>query len=267
MDRIDFAKFLESTGTEVQARIERVAHYKQPTGVGDAREDVLREYLREVLPERFSVDRGKIFDSRGRLSREFDVIIAERSYVVPMMALAGRRVVPVEAVYGVIEIKSYLNPDNYNNFINAVIELDEMRRFYHPMYKFLGVPQQEEGFDVQDSRIGGIWSGIITFDAPQGVTLSSYLQKFCEGLIFICIPNRELVLYSANPKGFVSAALQLNSLPYTIWLIMDLVTSNPRPRFLMPDFGRYRSAIVKELGEVQSTRQIYEENSQTDKIK
>lgn len=73
MDAIKFPEFLESAGKELQARIERAGFYKHPTGIGDAREDVIRDYLQAVLPPRFSVDRGKVFDSEGRLSREFDV--------------------------------------------------------------------------------------------------------------------------------------------------------------------------------------------------
>ena len=41
---------------------------EHPTGIVDAQEDAVRQYLQGVLPTRFSVDRGKIFDSEGRLS-------------------------------------------------------------------------------------------------------------------------------------------------------------------------------------------------------
>ena len=85
MDKIDFKTFWESTGEEFQARLERASYYKHPTGTGDAREDAVREYLKEILPPRFCVDRGKIFDSQGRLSKEFDVIISESIHVAPAM--------------------------------------------------------------------------------------------------------------------------------------------------------------------------------------
>lgn len=119
MDALDFPSFLEATGREFDARIQRAGFYQHPTGTGDAREDIVRQYLQDVLHRRFSIDRGKIFDSAGRLSREFDIIVAEAADVAPAMTLAGRRIVPVEAVCGVIEVKSGLDRDGYDSFIRA----------------------------------------------------------------------------------------------------------------------------------------------------
>ncbi|HWP91497.1 MAG TPA: DUF6602 domain-containing protein [Thermodesulfobacteriota bacterium] len=246
MDRINYTKFLEAVGAEFQARISKAKYYKHPTGVGDALEDIVREYLRQILPERFSVDRGKIFDSEGRLSREFDIIISERFDVVPMMALAGRRIIPVEAVYGVIEVKSRLDLNNYNSFIQAVEQLDEMRRFYKSVDNSL-VHSKEEGYSAQDNVPGKLWSGIITFNALQRKTLRALLQKFCEGLVFICIPHRELVLYWPNDTDFIHYPLKLKSLPLAVWLILELTTNNLRSRKLMPDFSRYRSNMLKKI--------------------
>src|SRR6266540_5186972 len=83
MDKLDFPSFLETMGCEFEARIQRARFYQHPTGIGDAREDTVRQYLQDVLPPRFSVDRGKIFDSEGNLSSEFDIIIAEARDVAP----------------------------------------------------------------------------------------------------------------------------------------------------------------------------------------
>ncbi len=235
-----------------------------PSGVGDDREDAVRDYLREVLPPRFSVDRGKIFDSQGNLSREFDVIISESFDVSPAMTLAGRRIVPIESVYGVIEIKSKLNKKHYNYFIDAIAELDEMRRFYKPIRKLNNQNLQQkvkDGFPPQDNHIGHIWSGIIAIDAPRGKTLSKYLTYTCEGLWFICIPGREVVYQLFNPPGFRGVPYGLLSLPLLLWVITDLVISNERPKNFQPDFSRYRSAINKSLGSIKGCWNLtFEEN-------
>jgi hypothetical protein len=62
--------------------------YPHYTGTGDEREDTVRQHLQNVLPRRFFGDRGKIFDSEGRLPREFDIIISEVGDVTPAMGLA-----------------------------------------------------------------------------------------------------------------------------------------------------------------------------------
>src|SRR5262249_37674728 len=197
-------------------------------------------------PPRFSVDRGKIFDSEGHLSREFDIIIAEARDVAPAMSLAGRRIVPVEAVYGVIEVKSDLNRDGYESFIHAVTELDQMRRYYKTLLPFQTVDSDvlEAGLPPQDNRVGQVWSGIIAFDAPQSKTLAEYLTLCCEGFWFICIPGREFAYQLITPPGWRGAPYGLKSFPLAIWLIMDLVSNNPRPSLFRPDFSRYRSRMV-----------------------
>lgn len=250
MDALDFPSFLESTGREFEARIQRAGFYQHPTGTGDAREDIVRQYLQDVLPRRFSIDRGKIFDSAGRLSREFDVIIAETHDVAPAMSLAGRRIVPVEAVCGVIEVKSGLSRDGYDAFIGAVTELDEMRRYYRPLHPLHGIHADAlaDGLSPQDSRAGSIWSGIIAFDAPHGRTLAEYFANRCDGFWFICVPDREFVSQSTNPPGCVGAPYGLKSLPLAVWLIMELVSKNTRSSILLPDFSRYRQRIVEAIG-------------------
>ena len=252
MDRLDFPTFLEAAGKEFQARIERAAFYQHPTGIGDAREDVVREYLQEVLTPRFAVDRGRIFDSEGHLSREFDVIISEAHDVAPVMSLAGRRIVPVEAVYGVLEVKSVLGGDGYDSFIKAVTDLDEMRRYYRALQPFPWITSDllKAGISVQDQTAGRIWSGIIAFDAPRGSTLADYFARRCDGFWFMCVPGREFVCLWMNPPGCVGAPYGLKSLPLAVWLIMDLVSNNTRPRLLLPDFSRYRSQIVHAIGDL-----------------
>jgi len=102
----------------------------------------------------------------------------------------------------------------------------------------------------QDNRVGQVWSGIIAFDAPQGETLTEYLTLCCEGFWFICVPGREFVYQRINPPGWRGAPFGLKSLPLAIWLIMDLVSNNPRPSLFRPDFSRYRSHMVNAIGDL-----------------
>jgi len=259
MDSLDFAALLEAAGREFDARIQRAGFYQHPSGVGDAREDVVREYLQDVLSRRFAVERGKIMDSDGRLSREFDVIISEANDVAPAMMLAGRRIVPIESVYGVIEVKSSLSAEGYDAFVTAVEDLKQMKRRYR---RLMPLPSDvaaiapspfaisEIEINSQDQTAGRIWSGVIAFDAPGGKTLAEYFAKRCDGFWFICVPGRELVTLWTKPPGCRGMPYKLKSLPLTVWLIMNLVTDNGRPRFLFPDFSKYRSHIVTALGDL-----------------
>lgn len=165
MDKLDFPPFLESTGRELEARIKRAHFYQHPTGTGDAREDIVRQY-----------------------------------------------------------------------------------RYYKPLLPFQTVDSAvlAAGFPPQDNRVGQVWSGIIAFDAPNGETLTKYIERCCEGFWFICVPDREFAYL--NPPGWRGAPYGLKSLPLLIWLIMDLVSNNPRPSLFRPDFSRYRSRMINAIG-------------------
>jgi len=253
MKEFDFPKHFETIGKEFQVRIEKLGNYKQPTGVGDARESVVRNYLKEVIPTRFLVERGKIFDSQGKLSNEFDVVISERSETMPIMQLHERQLFPIETVYGIIEVKSKLQKREYNKFINGVCELDLMKRFYSPVNKHYlqdgDNDKIEKGFNAQDNRAGQIWSAIVAFDAPQGKKLSAYLEKHCEGFIYICIPGREIVMKSYKTEGFMGIPYGIQSFPLMVWFIMELLTSNSRPRVWKPNYNQYLKNIVNALGD------------------
>jgi hypothetical protein len=261
VNKLDFPRFLESAGKEFEARIERAAFYQHPTGVGDAREDVVRQYLQDILPPRFSVDRGKIFDSEGSLSREFDVIVSEAHDIAPAMSLAGRRIVPIEAVYGVLEVKSVLSGDNFDGFVNAVGELNQMKRYYQPLHTLPGldVGALQAGFLPQDNTAGKLWSGIVAFDAPGGETHSDYFTRCCDGFWFICVPGRELAFSRTTTSGCIGAPYGLKSLPLAAWLIMELVNNNKRPRLFLPDFSRYRQRMFEAIGDLSGWKATFEE--------
>lgn len=84
---------------------EVVAHHGER---GRAREEVLRQYLVETVPEGFTVATGFIIDCHGSQSRQQDLIIVRRDYH-PKFQVGGAQFFPVEAVAAVVEVKSTLN--------------------------------------------------------------------------------------------------------------------------------------------------------------
>ena len=128
-----------------------------------------------------------------------------------------------------------------------------MRRFYEKTSRALVLPERVlEGVHPQDPVVGYLWSGIIAFDAPRGRNLGKYLQRNCEGFLFVCVPGRELVTARMDSPGFAGIPCGLKALPLLAWMIMELVNSSPRPIFLRPDYTRYRDQMVKALGNMEA---------------
>ena len=75
MGKVSLAELLKSSGSRMRVDLaERlVAH---PGELGTGREEIIRRFLRAYLPKRFEVSTGFAFDSKGDVSQQSDIIIA-----------------------------------------------------------------------------------------------------------------------------------------------------------------------------------------------
>lgn len=84
---------------------------KHPGLKGDSAESIVREFLRLYLPINLEISSGQIFDTNGNISNQLDIIISEKSST-PTLFLDKEhktRLLPVECVYSVIEVKARLD--------------------------------------------------------------------------------------------------------------------------------------------------------------
>jgi len=80
-------------------------------------EEIFRAFLREYLPKSLDISTGQIIDSSGGISRQLDVIISD-ALKTPIFYRSGElRVIPVECVYTVIEVKALLDTKEINNIL------------------------------------------------------------------------------------------------------------------------------------------------------
>lgn len=81
--------------------------------IGSHREAILRQFLEEIFPKRYSIDKGMVYGIVGQ-SREADIVIwDELNY--PKMKLFGSNIFFMESVKAVIEIKSNWNNDEFED--------------------------------------------------------------------------------------------------------------------------------------------------------
>ncbi len=74
---------------------------------GEAGEESFRQFLRKHLPDSLGVTKGQIIDSKGRQSRQLDVIVYNKLRT-PMLFTSDEgdhQLVPSEGVLAVIEVK------------------------------------------------------------------------------------------------------------------------------------------------------------------
>lgn len=99
-----------------------------PGELGTAREEVIREFFRKYLPKRFEVSTGFVFDAKGNISQQMDIIIYD-GFTCPKFDVAGgKSFFPAESVVGAGQVKSYLKSiksinEAFNN-LESVKNLD-----------------------------------------------------------------------------------------------------------------------------------------------
>ncbi|GEM_PF-1033810 len=75
---------------------------------GSERERALRKFFEARLPPAFGVTTGEMIDRADRRTGQLDLIIYDRTIAQPVLAGDAADLMPCEAVYAVIEVKSVL---------------------------------------------------------------------------------------------------------------------------------------------------------------
>lgn len=72
---------------------------------GEANEAYFIDFLRRYLPNRYTIEKAAVLDSRGAVSDSIDVVIFDRQYTPTLLDCDSHRYVPAESVYAVFECK------------------------------------------------------------------------------------------------------------------------------------------------------------------
>jgi len=130
-----FDDFAERMRADLQLARSTLSH---PGAKGTAFEESVRAFLRKHFPPAFEVSTGFVVDSTGAISRQIDVIVSDANRT-PVFYQAGElRVVPVEAVYAVIEVKARIDATSIADVwpnLESVKKL-EKRAFYGAMGEY-----------------------------------------------------------------------------------------------------------------------------------
>ena len=125
---VDVRKLLAAAAASLQVTFLQSDASKRPDHKGDPRESHVRQFLREKLPTKWGVTRGHIFNG-DTTSLEFDVLIYD-ALNCPSWTLDTtddpRRLVPLQAVIGMVEVKSTLDGKTLADAIDKVAQFDAL---------------------------------------------------------------------------------------------------------------------------------------------
>ena len=140
---------------------------------GENREEILREFLSTHLPKRYGVIKGEIITKDGAHSHAADIIIYD-TLDCPVLYKGKTAVLPIEGVYGIIEVKSRLSKAE---FLDASHKIESFKRL---VLRDLTVIRTREYVTVhRPSRPFGIILGY-EFDENSLDSLSSNWLEECQ---------------------------------------------------------------------------------------
>ena len=76
---------------------------------GEVNEQFFIDFLQAYLPNRYTVEKGIVLDSKGATSDSIDIVVFDRQYTPTLLDNDKHRYVPAEAVYAVFECKPTIN--------------------------------------------------------------------------------------------------------------------------------------------------------------
>ncbi|MET4236583.1 hypothetical protein ABIA85_009899 [Bradyrhizobium sp. LA6.10] len=237
-------RYLSSYSDELLAKSRRIDYLIRHTGtVGTYREDLLRNTIRQLLPTRYQANTGFIENS----PRQLDIIVWDASRFAPLFRDGEVVVVPLEAVRGVIEVKTTLD----TNALDAGLEIlhDVFRRDPSAVPIFKGIFAFHRGYDLNRSIAERI---SLFYNGKQEDGLDRTHGYFYEGITAVCVPIHNFVLESygmaikepeafprpllvelaSSSDGDMTTAAFLDKL--LCYLDVDRVAKTVRGRMFMP---------------------------------
>lgn len=102
---------IESMAQKLSIDYELTSHIDHMGVRGGSREDVLKYYIKQLLPERFAVGNGVVTDVNGTQSKQQDFFVYDAFNSPVFLHTESSSIIPVESVYATIEVKSTLKKE------------------------------------------------------------------------------------------------------------------------------------------------------------
>lgn len=82
---------------------------------GDYREDEIRNFISEILPNNLGVSSGIVVDVNGQQSHQLDIVIYDKNILPTFLKNQNLAFFPLDSVKYAIEVKSLINKDEMEN--------------------------------------------------------------------------------------------------------------------------------------------------------
>jgi hypothetical protein len=114
----------EMTSSLNQARL-AISH---SASKGTALEQIFIDFLRNYLPKFLEASTGFIVDANGNQSKQLDIIVFDANKAPIFFQKESIRVIPIECVYAVIEVKTHLNLRDLDGIFENMLSVRRLEK-------------------------------------------------------------------------------------------------------------------------------------------
>ncbi len=148
---------------------------------GPGVEDIVREEVSNLLPERYSVDAGVVNDRFGNTAGDCDMIIRNHqwfSVIKPGATSQSRRVhFPIEAIYACAEIKQTLGFREIDAAMHKLVTISRLNRPVNP-YGHITENQHLASLDRSGAVLNPLHTTVFATRLPDGLTFEDIARRF-----------------------------------------------------------------------------------------
>jgi len=131
--RIDLGEVFRRAQQEMAAQLCAARQIEHAPTAGAASEHRWRQLLAHYLPQRYHAAPAFVVDSRGRRSRQVDLVVFDSFYTPPLFPHELGLHVPAESVYAVFEIKTVLSRASIREAIAIAATVRDLHRTSVPV--------------------------------------------------------------------------------------------------------------------------------------
>lgn len=166
---MDIKSLFNTKQTILESKLDILLEH--PVTKGEHCESAWIDFFRSFLPNKYAVDKGFVFDYKGNISEQIDIIIYDTLYAPLMFGTdAGEKFITAESVYAVFESKPEINKETLeyaNNKIKSVIALNRTSRGVINAGKY-----------CKPRELTKIIGGILAIDSVGLDTIEKHLQIY-----------------------------------------------------------------------------------------
>ena len=126
---MDWEKLFQTSSLSMRSKFEEIRIAVEHRGLkGNANEQIVAEFLGKYLPSKIGFCTGEVIDSDGKRSKQVDVLAFDAATAPQFFQVGDIRVLPVESVYAVFEVKAVLNKQEIENAFNNMLAIKNLEK-------------------------------------------------------------------------------------------------------------------------------------------